>query len=41
VKSAQLKIYPDVRHEILNDTGKAEVYADVLDFLNNNLPSEE
>ena len=30
---AALKLYPHVRHEILNDHSKSEVYADVLDFL--------
>jgi len=30
---AALRLYPHVRHEILNDRSKAEVYADVMDFL--------
>lgn len=41
VKTAQIKIYPDVRHEILNDVSKAEVYADILAFFRNYLTSEE
>ncbi|MBR4079231.1 MAG: alpha/beta hydrolase [Christensenellaceae bacterium] len=41
IKNTQLKIYPDVRHEILNDKSKTEVYADVLGFLNNYLSSED
>ena len=28
-----LRIYPHMRHEILNETGKETVYQDVLDFL--------
>lgn len=31
---ANLKLYPDCRHEILNDTCKDEVMADILEFLN-------
>lgn len=31
---ANLKLYPDCRHEILNDTCKDEVMADILNFLN-------
>ncbi|NLV86764.1 MAG: alpha/beta hydrolase [Clostridiales bacterium] len=27
-----LKLYPDARHEILNETNKDEVYKDILDF---------
>lgn len=29
----QLKLYPDCRHEILNDTCKAEVISDILNFI--------
>ena len=29
-----LKLYPGMRHEILNETGKKKVWQDVLDFLN-------
>ncbi|HBA98049.1 MAG TPA: hypothetical protein DCZ23_08070, partial [Lachnospiraceae bacterium] len=29
--------YPDMRHEILNETGRRNVYKDILNFLN--LPS--
>lgn len=32
-KNAKLKIYPHMRHEILNETNKSEVYQDVLNFL--------
>ena len=28
------KLYPGMRHEILNETGKEKVWQDVLDFLN-------
>ena len=30
---AQLKLYPDCRHEILNELNKEEVYADILAFV--------
>lgn len=32
--NAKLKIYPKARHELVNETNKEEVYADVLDFYN-------
>ena len=28
-----LKLYPNMRHEILNETGKEIVYKDVLSFV--------
>ena len=31
--AAELKLYPDCRHEILNDTCKAEVISDILSFI--------
>lgn len=33
VRSVQLKLYPGMRHEILNEIGKEEVYADMLNWL--------
>ena len=30
--SVEMKIYKDARHELLNETNREEVYADVLDF---------
>ena len=30
---AELKLYPDCRHEVLNELNKDEVYKDVLDFI--------
>lgn len=33
VHSVQLKLYPGMRHEVLNEIGKEEVYQDVLDWL--------
>ncbi len=30
---AQLKLYPECRHEILNEINKEEVYADILSFI--------
>ena len=32
-KKATLKMYPDARHEILNETNKEEIYQDILSFL--------
>lgn len=33
-KNIRLKMYPGARHEVLNETNKDEVYADILAFLN-------
>ncbi len=33
VQDLQLKLYADMRHEILNETGREEVYADLLNWL--------
>ena len=33
----ECKLYPEDRHEILNEPNKAEVYADVLDWINRHL----
>lgn len=33
VRSVQLKLYPGMRHEVLNEIGKEEVYQDVLNWL--------
>ena len=35
VKDLQLKLYPELRHEILNETCREEVYADILSWLEN------
>ena len=32
-----VKLYEDARHEILNETNKDEVYADILEWLNNQI----
>ena len=32
-KDAKMKLYPNNRHEILNDTAYDEVTADIIDFL--------
>ena len=37
----RLKLYPGMRHEILNEAGRAEVYEDVLQFLRAHLPAAE
>jgi len=34
LKDVNLKIYPDARHELLNETNRDEVTADLLDWLN-------
>ena len=36
-----LKLYPGMRHEVLNEAGKAQVYEDVLNFLRARLPAAE
>ena len=33
VKNLTIKLYPDARHEILNEINRAEVYADFLSRL--------
>lgn len=33
-RNVQMKLYDGARHEILNETNRKEVYADILDFLN-------
>lgn len=33
-KNVSLKLYPGARHEVLNETNKEEVYADILNFIN-------
>lgn len=34
VRNVQMKLYPGMRHEVLNEKGKEQVYADVLAWLN-------
>lgn len=36
-KNAYLKLYENDRHEILNETDKDRVYADILEFINGNV----
>lgn len=36
IKNCDLKLYDNMRHEILNEIGKEEVYNDILKFLDNN-----
>ena len=33
MENVSLKLYPDARHEVLNETNRAEVYDDVLHWL--------
>lgn len=41
VKDVRLKLYPNMRHEILNEPERQEVYDDILAFLNDVLSSTE
>ncbi len=34
IKDVELRLYADARHEVLNETNRSEVYADVLSFVN-------
>ena len=38
VKDVTVKLYPEGRHEMLNETNKADVYQDVLDWLEVHMP---
>ena len=35
MRDASLKLYPDCRHELLNELNRRQVYQDVLDWINN------
>lgn len=37
----ELKLYPGGRHEMLNETNRAEVYADLLAWCEAHLPAED
>ena len=37
IKDVELKLYPNDRHEILNEFDKDEVYKDILDWLNKHI----
>ncbi len=39
VRRVELKLYPGMRHEVLNELGKEEAYEDVLRWLNGRLPA--
>ena len=39
VRDAELKLYPGLRHEILNEADRETVYRDILDWLESRLPS--
>lgn len=41
VKDVQIKLYPGMRHEILNETGKEEVWKDILAWLNEHIDGPE
>ena len=36
IKDVNMYLYPDCRHEILNDSCKTEVFSDIIEFINNN-----
>lgn len=36
IENVSLKLYPEARHELLNETNKAEVTEDVIQFITNN-----
>ena len=38
VRDAELKLYPGLRHEILNEADRETVYRDILDWLESRLP---
>lgn len=35
-RNCKMKLYPGMRHEILNEIGKEEVYEDIVNFIENN-----
>ena len=37
IKDVEIKLYPDARHEVLNETNKDEVYNDILNWLEKHL----
>ena len=39
VKDLTVRLYPEGRHEMLNETNRDEVYRDVLDWLERRLPA--
>ncbi len=41
VEDVRVKLYPGMRHEILNEIGKEEVYGDILQWLNRHMGTEE
>lgn len=36
MRNVTCRLYPDARHEVLNETNKAEVYADILNWMEGN-----
>ena len=41
VTDVSRKLYPDMRHEILNEIGKEVVWKDILDFLSDQVSEEK
>lgn len=39
--NVQCRIYPNDRHEVLNELNRQEVYQDVLEFLEKNMRKEQ
>ena len=40
ITDVECKLYPDARHEILNEPIKEEVYADILDWIDRHFPDQ-
>ena len=40
IRDLKVKIYPRMRHEILNEIGKEGVYQDILDWLEARMPQK-
>ena len=38
MRDVQVKFYPGARHELLVETNRAEVFADIGDFVERHLP---
>jgi alpha-beta hydrolase superfamily lysophospholipase len=37
INDVELKLYPEARHEILNETNKLEVYEDIINWISKRL----
>lgn len=41
IRDLRVKIYPEMRHEIINEIGKEEVYQDILGWIEERFPANE